>query len=251
MSYVIVTEQYLSDIASAIRSATGYSSGISPRRMASVLSSVFPNTSYFDEYASQYPEEIRFPEHLSEIRPVAFMQASITTVDLPNVYFLGKSAFASCYKLTHVDLPNATTIDSDAFFNCSKLTDVSIPAVTTIGNRAFGDCISISEINLPSATNVGTYTFQQCYNLRTVKLPVASTIGQYVFSRCFNLLSLYLLGSSVTTLTNKNAFQSTPISTYTASTGGVYGSIFVPSSLYNDYIAATNWSLYAARFVSV
>jgi hypothetical protein len=60
-----------------------------------------------------------------------------------------------------------------------------------------------------------------------------------------------LLGSSVATLGNTNVFSSTPISNYTTSTGGVRGSIYVPSSLYNTYITANNWSAYAARFVSM
>ena len=45
--------------------------------------------------------------------------------------------------------------------------------------------------------------------------------------------------------------MSTPISNYTSSTGGVYGSIYVPASLYNDYVTDTNWSAYSARIVSV
>jgi len=59
------------------------------------------------------------------------------------------------------------------------------------------------------------------------------------------------MGSSVCTLSNVNAFTSTPISNYTTSTGGVHGSIYVPASLYDTYIASTNWATYSARFVSV
>ena len=52
-------------------------------------------------------------------------------------------------------------------------------------------------------------------------------------------------------LQNINAFTSTPISNYTTSTGGVYGSIYVPESLYSSYIASTNWVTYSDRFVSL
>ena len=48
-----------------------------------------------------------------------------------------------------------------------------------------------------------------------------------------------------------STFTSTPIAGYTTSTGGVYGSIFVPASLYDRYISATNWVTYSSRFVSV
>ena len=71
------------------------------------------------------------------------------------------------------------------------------------------------------------------------------------FSKCYNLLSVYLNVSSVTALSNVNAFISTPISDYTTSTGGVYGSIFVPTSLYSSFISATNWATYSSRIVSM
>jgi hypothetical protein len=46
-------------------------------------------------------------------------------------------------------------------------------------------------------------------------------------------------------------FYSTPIGGRTTSTGGVYGSVFVPSSLYSSFITATNWTSISARIVSV
>ena len=73
----------------------------------------------------------------------------------------------------------------------------------------------------------------------------------YCFMRCYNLLSLYLLGSSVVSVANINVFSSTPMSNYTTSTGGVYGKIYVPSSLYNSYITAATWRTISARIVSV
>ena len=53
------------------------------------------------------------------------------------------------------------------------------------------------------------------------------------------------------TLTSTNTFASTPISTYTTSTGGVYGSIYVPDTLLDSYKAANNWKTYSARFVGL
>ena len=51
------------------------------------------------------------------------------------------------------------------------------------------------------------------------------------------------------TLSNKNAFNNTPISvsTYT----GDFGSIYVKASLFDAYKAATNWVTYSDRFVSL
>ena len=123
---------------------------------------------------------------------------------------------------------NATNISSYAFYNCSSLTTASFP----------------------SATSIGSYAFYNCHLLTIASFPSATSIGNSVFGYCYSFLSLYLLGSSVPTL-GTGAFVSTPIGGYTTSTGGVYGSIFVPSSLYNSYITATNWSLYSSRFASI
>jgi hypothetical protein len=46
--------------------------------------------------------------------------------------------------------------------------------------------------------------------------------------------------TSVPTLRYSNAFSSTPIAGYTTSTGGIYGSIYVPASLYESFKTATN-----------
>ena len=61
-------------------------------------------------------------------------------------------------------------------------------------------------------------------------------------------MKLYLLSTSVVTLSNKNAFTLTPMSnsTYT----GNFGSIYVPMSLVSAYKTATNWATYSARIAA-
>ena len=46
-------------------------------------------------------------------------------------------------------------------------------------------------------------------------------------------------------------FAYTPISGSTTSTGGVYGSIYVPTSLLTTYKNATNWVTLSARIVGI
>ena len=125
------------------------------------------------------------------------------------------------------------------------------PNIITIGTNAFVDCRSLQEINLPKLGTVYNGAFASCYSLSTASFENCTQIQANAFSKCYNLLSLYLLGSQVASLVNTNAFSSTPISNYTTSTGGVYGSIFVPASLYDSYITKGNWSIYSNRFVSV
>lgn len=159
-------------------------------------------------------------------------------------------AFYNCQLLTAASFPNATSISGYAFQNCISLTTTDFPSVTTIYNSAFYNCSALTTISFPNVTTIRSYAFVNCFALTSASFPNATDIGNNAFSSCCNLLSFYLLGSSVPTL-GISAFYSTPIGGYTTSTGGVYGSIFVPSSLYNQYIAANHWSEYSSRIVSV
>lgn len=175
---------------------------------------------------------------------------SLTTANFPSATSIGGSAFQQCYSLITADFPNVTIISANAFRSCSALATANFPSVTSIGNSAFYYCSSLTTVSFPSVTSIGMYAFYYCRSLTTASFPSATSIGNSAFGSCFNLLSFYLLGSSVPTL-GTSVFYSTPIGGYTTSTGGVYGSIFVPSSLYDQYIVATNWSSFSSRIVSV
>ena len=212
--------------------------------------------------------------------------ASLTSVNLPLATTIGSYAFSKCYELAFVQCSALTIISGSytftvkesqstttvygRFAHCSSLQTVSFPKVQTIHSTAFYQCSYLTSFIGPSVLTVGgsyrtsrstykgkTYRFSiyagafaYCYRLSLVSLPQVTAISTYAFYRCYNLLSLYLLGSSIPIL-SATAFYSTPISTYTTSTGGVHGSIYVPASLYSSYIAAGGWSIYSERIVSV
>ena len=176
----------------------------------------------------------------------------LTNISFPNVTSIGVAAFETCgSNLTTASFPKVSIIGSSAFSNCQKLTNISFPDASRIDAYAFNNCQSLININFPKVGSINSYAFSYCVNMTTASFPKVTVIGSSAFNHCHNLLSLYLLGSSIPTLSNINAFGNTPISTYTTSTGGVYGSIFVPESLYSNYIAATRWSTYSARIVSL
>lgn len=175
----------------------------------------------------------------------------LSNVSIPAVTTISSAAFYYCSNIPAISLPNTTNIGSGAFSGCSKLSSVYAPALISAGWYAFAYCTGLSEISLLNLNSVITSLFYRCSELKTVHLSNVSIIYNYGFNGCVNLLSLYLHGSSVCALSNTNAFSSTPISTYTTSTGGVRGSIYVPSSLYATYIASTNWVTYSSRFVSM
>ena len=228
--------------------------GSSAFQYCSSLTTVsFSNATYIGGYAFAYCTSlttVSFPSVTSISSYAFYCCSSLTTTSFPSVTSIGGSAFQNCRALTIASFPNAISIGTSAFVNCSRLTTASFPSATSIGSYAFYYCSSLTTVSFPSATSIGGYAFNHCDILTTASFPNVTSIGNNVFRYCFNLLSFYLLGSSVPTL-GTSVFTSTPIDGYTTSTGGVYGSIFVPSSLYATYTTATNWSDYAARIVSV
>ena len=203
-------------------------------------------------YDTKYLSSINFPK-CTFIASNAFSPCpSLTTVILPNLENLLSGTFTNCYKLTSVDLAKCKILGYQALYGCSSLTTVNVPQCISTNYCTFAYCLSLSSIALPNCQYLSQYTFGWCRNLHTVELgSQCSYIGFSAFAGCYNLLSLYLNVTSVPVINGTGAFSSTPISNYTTSTGGVYGKIYVPSSLYAAFITANTWSTYSARMVSM
>ncbi len=144
-----------------------------------------------------------------------------------------------------------TSVGTQAFANCTHLVDINMPLCTSLSTSAFNGCKKLVSVDLPACEYISGYAFGYCESLATISFPKCSLISTGAFIYCLNLLSAYFLGSSVPSMPLSTAFASTPISNYTTSTGGVYGSIYVRASLYDAFISATNWTLYSSRIVSL
>ena len=185
--------------------------------------------------------------------------STLTSISAPKASFLGSYVFTACSSLTSIYLPSCLEIGACAFDRCTALSYISIPNVKKIGVAAFGSCTNLTSIILPKVTTLSpggvgaNGTFESCINLHTVDFQSSiEIIGSYCFAKCYNLLSLYLRGSSVCQLDYYGyAFSSTPIYNYTTSTGGVYGSVFVPESLVSAYKSATNWAYISSRITAI
>lgn len=214
-----------------------------------------------------------FPECTTMGEGAFYWCKSLQTISFPKLTVVPRSAFYACYALESVNMSLCTTIGSEAFANCSALSSAYFPECTIINsfgmasckvlvNASFPKCVTVNyraftydsaltSINLPKCTLVGQEAFSRCYALTTISLPICGSFSQYAFRECFNLLSLYLNSVSSVPIFGDLMFYSTPISNYTTSTGGVYGSIYVPASLFNSFKTATGWTAYSARMVSV
>lgn len=202
--------------------------------------------------------------------------SNLTTVDIQQPCSLNYNAFYNCTALSKVNLSDVTywsvysgthplnsctalknitfsgtltTIPQSAFQNLTALTSATLPDASIIGINAFQKCSALTKVNIPKVEKLYTNAFAYCSTLSTITLSNINNISATAFGSCTALTSLYLTCSSIPTLANVNAFTNTPLSISTLT--GDFGSIYVPSSLYDSYITATNWSKYSARFVSI
>ena len=136
---------------------------------------------------------------------------------------------------------NAELVGQYAFYGCSLLRTVNFPLAKTVVQYAFYGCRDLRTANLPLAKTVGQYAFYDCLLLTTVDFPLVTSIDNYAFYHCKYLTALILRSETMATLSNKNAFTSTPIASGT-------GYIYVPRALVDTYKSATNWSTYATQF---
>ena len=180
--------------------------------------------------------------------------SALETIIFPNCTTVYTYAFQSCTKLYHVSLPSVTTLQANAFRN-GALRDIYIPQVGAIQQSAFQyNWYLSSPLYLNRCNDIQSVAFHSCPNLPAVYMnwsQSTANIRTSAFFWCTHLLSFYLLGSVIPTLQNVNVFNSTPISTYTTSTGGERGKIYVPESLYASYIASTNWVNYSSVIYSL
>lgn len=175
---------------------------------------------------------------------------SLTTISFPACQTVGANAFSSCSNLLTVNFPSCTIISDYAFAKCYALTTVNISLCASISDYAFAWCSALEQVNFPQCSIIGRSAFSSCTNLTIASFSTCTSMSMYAFYNCVNLISLYLNNISVVPSISTTTFGSTPISTY-ITVAGRYGSVYVPSSLYADFLAHSIWKSYSARLVSI
>ena len=163
------------------------------------------------------------------------------------------SMFRSCTFLTSAPKLPATTLASQCyqrmFQNCTSLTTPPELPATTLADYCyeymFDGCTSLTKApELPATTlayQCYNSMFQNCTSLKRIKMNASSgSWGTYMFGGCTSLELVDMTGSTgVPNLSNVNNFSNTN-DTY---------KIVVPDSLYNTWIAATNWASIASHIM--
>lgn len=196
-------------------------------------------------------------------------QNTIKKVELgAGVIQFNQAAFADCCALASITVPNSiTNLSLVLFYNCYSLTSFTIPlSVKNTSTNAFGFCNSLASVAIPnSVTAIGSNMFSSCQSLQFVTIPNSATaIYSNSFNNCYSITSL-IIPSTVKSIGNMTFYGCRGIafcdftshtSVPTLGTNAFRNissdcQIRVPSSLVDDWKAATNWSDYADQIVGV
>lgn len=184
----------------------------------------------------------------TRLHPYMFAGSTITSFESDTVTSMsdvggtgnGDHVFYNCKQLRSVRFANSVGTGSGGYqlAGCTALVNVSMPKQTSLGQYMFYGDTALEVIVLPSLTgNMNGNTFRGCTKLKAVDMKQSSATSQNTFYGCTVLDTLILRGSTVTTLTNINAFTNTPFAS-----GKSGGTLYVPQSMIASFQSASNWS---------
>ena len=236
MAKYVVDVKSLVAVAEAIRKKTGKSASMTLaqmpteiERMSNKIRSIAQGDGFTltaDELAG-----------ISRLYDYAFYRTLITSIELPTgISSIGASSFEGCQVLKKVTIPEGVyNILTSCFRDCITLENVTFPkSLNSLGNHSFRNT-GMSQVIIPSSDiTVGYGVFTYCKKLTHVTFQgnVRNILG-YVFKGCTSLkLVDFTACTSVPTLLSSDVFDAVPSTC----------EVRVPSSLYDAWITATNWS---------
>lgn len=147
--------------------------------------------------------------------------------------------------LTVLDNSIVTSLKTRACQASTALVSANLPSVVSLGSYAFYQATGLETVKLPKLTTVSTQVFYGCTKLEHADCGLLGNLPAQTFNACSVLTELILRKSdSICTLSNVNAINNTPIGTGT-------GYVYVPSTLIEEYKAATNWSTFVNQFRAI
>lgn len=173
----------------------------------------------------------------STITSSAFQNNSLLTSIETDAVRIEDSAFYNCNNILYISIPNCKYIGSYAFYNNNIRASGTflLSKCEYIGSYAFysNHWLGTSGMELPKCSYIGGNAFNSCMMMSNVYLSVCSYIGERAFNQARPRL-LKLWYSSVCYIPSSTVFNDSD----------TYWSVYVPSSLYYDYIEARGWSYF-------
>lgn len=186
---------------------------------------------------------IILPGNATEIPKFFFANTGgLTTLSFPyGIKKIGQGAFQGVYCKDIVIPDGVEELGAGAFQSCPLLESVSLPdSITVFGEYTFRNSNALLSVNIPNKVTSLGYDFQNNHHLAYLFIPPSVvSIGDTAFyyltgMRCYDFsqhTSVPVLGSSAF-----SGIQS-------------FCKIVVPDNLYDEWIAATNWSLFSSYII--
>ena len=151
---------------------------------------------------------IEFPNAVT-VGNYAFMNTSLSFVDLSNAETLGANAFHFCKKLTVITLPKVKRIGTECFRETGLLTAVMPNDIEKVGSFAFWDSHDLAmEVKWDKVTVLEMGTFLNCTSITKVTAVNAKVVEPLCFKCCSKLVDVEL---PAVTEVGYEAFVQTPL----------------------------------------
>lgn len=219
-------EQELTDVADAIRAASGGEAELAfPQGFSEAIRGLSAGGGGQDLLA------LRITNRLTEY------QSDITED-------LAISAFEGASSLARISLPNVKTAGNYAFGGCTSLTDVDMPSLERASAFLFNGCTGLKRLVLPGVKNIGPSSCVGCTSLEYVDLGSPAVAYPNSFKNCTALTTLIIRSDRVVGGGTADAFQNSAISQ------GL-GYVYVPASQVENYKTAQHWSNFASQYRAI
>lgn len=117
---------------------------------------------------------------------------ALVSVSCPQATSLGGDIFKQDFNITSVYLPNVTTISKSAFNNCT-ITSLYLPQLKAVPMSAFYSCSSLTTAYLPKVTSIAEYSFSYCKRLKSLTVATEAnltSLGSDVFTDISTLTNI-------------------------------------------------------------
>ena len=207
------------------------------------------NITSFGSYTlNSFPNltNVTLPKAITHLGHYTIVTGASTVILPKKVTSIGTYAFYAAANIRNLIYSETPVLFPSAFaYGVTSLEKAYLPeGKTEIANQAFQGCSSLVDIIIPDGiTTIGTSAFNSCRSLSVIEFPSSiSTIGNTAFSNC-NGMRVYdfTKHTTVPTLASADVFTNIHADC----------EIHVPANLYEDWISATNWSVYADKIKGV
>jgi hypothetical protein len=208
-----------------------------PNSITSINSSVFLNCFSL--------KEISIPKSINSIGVGAFQSSELKTLCISDeVKEVPINLCGDCYHLKKIVIPNnITTLNSGAFYRCKSLSAVVIPnSVLSVKANIFSGCSTLEFITLSeNMTSLSASMLYECTLLQKLYVPKnVVTIENTALSGLRSISYIdFSTHTTIPTLSESGSIRNL----------NPESKIIVPDNLYDQWVAATNWSALTSYIV--